>query len=152
MPIEVELTNTQSHVEIDPKALEFLIQRTLERESRHEATIELLITDNATIHQINRTHLGHDWPTDVITFPLSDPDDVILSGELVISAEMAKSVAAELNSNPQTELSLYIIHGLLHLCGMDDTTPELEREIRLRESFHLLAENLTHLPSISSFP
>jgi probable rRNA maturation factor len=56
----------------------------------------------------------------VITFPLSDAEDQRLSGELVVSTEMALATAAELGTELCHELALYIVHGLLHLCGYDD--------------------------------
>ena len=49
-------------------------------ENRAVASISIALVDNDTIHRLNRLHLGHDWPTDVITFPLSDPDEPALSG------------------------------------------------------------------------
>jgi probable rRNA maturation factor len=56
----------------------------------------------------------------VISFPLSGPGDPEFSGELVISAETAARVAAEYDLDPEVEIALYLVHGLLHLCGYDD--------------------------------
>ena len=57
----------------------------------------------------------------MITFPLSEPDEPALAGELVVSAEMAVTTAREMGSEPRRELALYLVHGLLHLCGYDDS-------------------------------
>ena len=57
-----------------------------------------------------------------------------LDGEIVISAETALRVARELNADPADELALYLVHGLLHLCGYDDLTPKEKRLMRRREA------------------
>jgi probable rRNA maturation factor len=144
MAIELEISDTQKFISINSEAIRGLVTRTLNRESRSDARVEISFVDNSTIHAINRSHLGHDWPTDVITFPLTDPDAPILEGELLISTEMAKLEAADRGLDAQTELFLYIIHGLLHLCGFDDTTPDLAEHMRAREAYHLAAEIPNH--------
>lgn len=92
----------------------------------YRASINLLFLDDPAIRSLNRRHLGHDWPTDVITFPLSEPGDRALAGELVVSTETAAREAQERGLDPGRELGLYIVHGLLHLLGHDDQT-ESER-------------------------
>jgi probable rRNA maturation factor len=141
--IQVEVTDTQRVVaSIDPSRLAGLVRRTLERENIYDAEISLFIVDDARIRQINREHLDHDWETDVITFPLSAESDDSLSGELVVSAETAQTTARAIGIATWNELSLYVIHGLLHLIGFDDLTEEAAAAMRSRESFHLAAEGL----------
>ena len=84
-------------------------------------SLSIAIVDDSTIHAINRRHLDHDWPTDVISFPLVNPT-IRTSRESVISAEMAASVASRCGLDPKAEFALYLVHGLLHLCGYDDRT------------------------------
>lgn len=139
MPIEVELSDTQGHVSIDRAALTALVRAVLSAEKRENASISIALVDNATIQTINRTHLHHDWPTDVISFPLSDPDDRVLAGELVVSTEMAGASALEMDVEPQDELALYVVHGLLHLCGYDDKREGDIQRMRHREH-ELLAD------------
>ncbi len=131
--IEVELSDTQGHLRIDPSAVVDLARRVLIAEGRRSASISIALVDEASIHALNRVHLSHDWPTDVISFTLSDPDELILAGELVVSAEMAVAAAAEDGVTPRDELALYIVHGLLHLCGYDDSTGADAAEMRRRE-------------------
>jgi probable rRNA maturation factor len=137
--IEVEISDTQGHLKVDRSALSALVRTVLSAERRESASISIALVDNATIHAVNRTHLDHDWPTDVISFPLSDPDDPILAGELVVSAEMAGASALERDVDPEVELDLYVVHGLLHLCGYDDQSEGDVLRMRLREH-ELLAE------------
>jgi hypothetical protein len=69
----------------------------------------------------------------VISFPLSTSDEPVLSGELIVSAEMAVAAAAAFGALPRDELALYIVHGLLHLCGYEDASESDAALMRRRE-------------------
>jgi probable rRNA maturation factor len=120
MSIEIEVSDTQAHMNVNHDDVIQLARGALLAENRLDASISIALVDNDTIHRLNRLHLSHDWPTDVITFPLSAPEEPALAGELVISTEMAVAAARESGGEPGRELALYLIHGLLHLCGYDD--------------------------------
>jgi probable rRNA maturation factor len=141
---QVELSDTQAHLAVDPEALLGLARRVLAREGRIEGTVSVALVDDATIHALNCRHLGHDWPTDVLSFPLAEPGEQEFSGALVLSAEMAARTAREAGLDAWPELALYLVHGLLHLCGHDDQTPEACARMRQREQVHLAAEDLTN--------
>jgi len=81
--------------------------------------IGIRITDNATIRQCNRQFMNHDYPTDVISFgyDLCPPR---LEGEMIVSEEMARQRARDVGWSPDNELLLYVVHGTLHITGMDD--------------------------------
>jgi probable rRNA maturation factor len=81
--------------------------------------IGIRVTDNATIRQCNDQFMKHDYPTDVISFgyELNPPR---LEGEMIVSAEMARERAREIGWSSDHELLLYVVHGTLHLTGMDD--------------------------------
>jgi probable rRNA maturation factor len=140
--ISVDVTSTQGHVSVEAAAVAGLVGRVLRHENIARASISLALVDDAAIHRINRVHLGHDWPTDVISFVLSDEGDPELAGELVVSAETARNTAASVGADPLAELSLYVVHGLLHLCGYDDTTDDARLLMRSREEDHLRREGL----------
>ncbi len=133
MPILVEISDTQGHLPIDKAGLTELVERVLIEEDAPRASISIAFVDNATIRQLNCRHLGHDWPTDVISFPLSTADDSILVGELVVSAEMAVALAPDVGAEAREELALYVVHGLLHLCGYDDASEVSAQVMRRRE-------------------
>jgi probable rRNA maturation factor len=132
--IVVEIGNTQNFLKIDREQLIRLVRRVLLDEGVRSAAVSLVFVDDQTIRQINRDHLHHDWPTDVISFPLSQPGEFELAGELVVSGEMAKATAQSLGATPADELALYVVHGLLHLCGYNDDSDEEIRRMRQRES------------------
>jgi probable rRNA maturation factor len=123
-----------------------IVRTVLNEESISDAEISLAFVDNRTIHQLNKRYLGHDEPTDVLSFPLSDPSAKRLAGELVIGAEVALAEAKNRGHNIQAELALYVIHGLLHLCEYDDKSPAAAHEMRERERRYL---HLLGLPDIA---
>ena len=80
--------------------------------------IELIVTTNEEIQEINKTYRGIDKPTDVLSFPLHGKKKDPL-GSLVISIDKVKEVASELGHSEQDEFTLLFIHGMLHLLGYD---------------------------------
>ncbi|MEM6366076.1 MAG: rRNA maturation RNase YbeY, partial [Planctomycetota bacterium] len=87
---------------------------------------------DATIHQINRQFLDHDYPTDVISFGYEcDPPQV--SGDVVVSVETAERQAESHGASVAEELLLYVVHGCLHLVGLDDKCDETRKAMRLAE-------------------
>jgi probable rRNA maturation factor len=142
--IAVEVSDTQRHLQVDPGRLARLARAVLAGEGVGRASVSVALVDDAAIHELNRRHLGHDWPTDVISFPLSEPGEPELAGELVVSAERAVATAREAGIDPSDELALYVAHGLLHLCGYDDATDAGAAEMRRREGEVLAREGLTN--------
>lgn len=142
--IEIDVSDTQAQLRVDPAALARLALRVLRGEGVTKAAVSIALVDDARIHEINREHLGHDWSTDVITFRLSDDDEDVLAGELVISAEMAATTACAAGCDPDAELSLYLVHGLLHLCGLDDRTAADAAVMRRREAEVLAREGVAN--------
>ena len=103
---------------------------------RKVGEIGYLFVDDEKILEVNNEYLGHDYYTDIITFDY-DEDDII-SGDLVISLDTVRS-NAELFSKPyEEELFRVLIHGILHLCGINDKGPG-EREIMEQEENKALA-------------
>ena len=81
---------------------------------------------------INKQRLGHDFYTDIVTFPLNDCETV-LSSEFCISVDRIKENAATFSRSYESELHRVIIHGVLHLIGFDDHTDEDEQLMREKE-------------------
>lgn len=93
---------------------------------RKVGEIGYLFVDDEKILEVNREYLGHDYYTDVITFDYDEDDTV--SGDIVISLDTVRSNAQLFEKNYEDELYRVIIHGILHLCGINDKGPG-EREI-----------------------
>lgn len=140
--VDVEISDAQTHVSVDHAALRSLVEGVLRGEGIASASISLALVDDPTIHRVNREHLSHDYPTDVISFYFSGDGDTNLSGELIVSTETAARVAAEIGAPAWNELALYVVHGLLHLCGYDDLDEESAATMREREDAVLAREGL----------
>lgn len=139
---KIAIASPQEIVPIDRKRVREGARAVLDGEGIADAEISLAFVDNATIHALNKRYLDHDEPTDVLSFPLSEPNAKRLSGELVIGVEVAQAQAAERGHDVQAELLLYVIHGLLHLCGYDDKDDAAAQEMRSRERHYLAALGL----------
>jgi probable rRNA maturation factor len=151
---EIEINNEQDQLELPADWLRDIVQQTLAAEQVRSAVISVAVVDNPTIWRLNRRHLQHDYPTDVLSFLLeSDPEAVpatgirgagrMIEGEVIVSAEMALEMAAQYHWQGADELCLYLVHGLLHLCGYDDLSPEEQIVMRRRERDILQFWNLT---------
>ena len=103
---------------------------------RKVGEIGYLFVDDEKILEVNREYLGHDYYTDIITFDY-DEDDVI-NGDLVISLDTVRTNAEKFGKTYDEELHRVIIHGILHLCGINDKGPG-EREIMEAEENKALA-------------
>ncbi|HSB13534.1 MAG TPA: rRNA maturation RNase YbeY [Bryobacteraceae bacterium] len=79
-----------------------------------------LLTDDRELRRLNRQFLGKDYPTDVLSFPEPGPDDFL--GEMAISVERAAAQAREYGHAVEDEIGILLLHGLLHLTGMDHET------------------------------
>lgn len=88
--------------------------------------IGYMFVNDEKILEVNRTYLNHDYYTDIITFDYCE--DKVLHGDLVISLDTVRSNAELFNRPYEDELYRVIIHGILHLCGINDKGPG-EREI-----------------------
>jgi probable rRNA maturation factor len=94
------------------------------------AELSIALVGDATAHELNREHLDHDYPPDVLSFDYADADAEpgpiprpAIDGEVVVNVDEAVRAAAEHSRPVAEELLRYCIHGALHLAGYDDTTP-----------------------------
>src|SRR2546425_13249474 len=144
--IRVTVASPQEIVPPDRGRMREIVRAVLDGEGIDDAEISLAFVDNPTIQQLNQRYLGHDEPTDVLSFPLSEPNARRLAGELVVGVEVAKAQAQDLGHDVQDELALCVIHGLLHLCSYDDKSPSATEKMRRRERHYL---QLLGLPAIA---
>lgn len=89
-----------------------------------------------TLLEINRTRLGHDFYTDIVTFPLDGCEEFI-SSEFCISLDRIAENAITFGRTYESELCRVILHGVLHLIGFDDLTDEDEKRMRSGEEHYL---------------
>ncbi len=160
MPFEIDISSCDVPSDIDVSAISAAVAYGLQVEGVQSAVLSVTIVNNATMHRLNSEHLQHDYPTDVISFQLdwmcADatiearsqlPDGrslgASIEGEIVVSYEYAAEMAPQCGWSPQNELTLYAIHGMLHICGYDDLTPDEKELMRSRERAILQGLGLT---------
>ena len=102
------------------------IRRVAASYGRKVGEVGYMFVSDERILEINNEYLGHDYYTDIITFDYDEGD--ILNGDLVISLDTVKTNAEKFGMDYDEELHRVIIHGILHLCGINDKGPG-EREI-----------------------
>jgi probable rRNA maturation factor len=107
-----------------------------ERFSLNSLTVSISVVDDPTIHRLNREHLQHDWPTDVISFSFDPGPDA--SGEVIASWDTASRLSSAARWHAADELVLYVVHGMLHVVGLDDIEPDDMAQMRQVEHQYLL--------------
>ncbi len=136
-PPSIEIANQQS-LPVDESRLRQAITQILNDGNWHNATISLAIVDDPTIHQLNAQFLEHDYETDVLSFVFDrDESSGLLEGEVIVSADTAHRLAQEYGIPYQDELLLYVIHGTLHLVGMDDKNEAACEKMRSAEQEYM---------------
>jgi len=137
----IELQHEVDVAGIDTLALERLASRALEAESvAAPAELSILLADDATIHELNRTYRDTDAPTDVLSFAQGEGDAFAQPegtarhlGDVAISVDTARRQAADYAVTLQDELAHLLVHGILHLLGYDHEQPDDAAAMRLQE-------------------
>ena len=91
-----------------------------------------MFVDDEKILEVNNEYLGHDYYTDIITFDYDEGD--VLNGDLVISLDTVRSNAELFKKDYDEELHRVIIHGILHLCGINDKGPGEREQMEAAEN------------------
>jgi probable rRNA maturation factor len=126
------------HVQIDPdyqkEIAEEIVERAARETIRHVAAPDsdftVVLTNDATILGLNREFRQVDAPTDVLSFPTSERDLETgrqYCGDIVISVQTAGAQAQAGNHPIEAEISLLVVHGVLHLLGHDHDTPQQKK-------------------------
>jgi probable rRNA maturation factor len=113
--------------------LKLFVQQIFKREKKKLANLSYIFCSDEYLLNINKTHLNHNYYTDIITFDLSEIPNAI-TGEIYISADRVRDNAATLGVSIREELHRVIFHGALHLCGYKDKTTKQEKEMRMAEN------------------
>ncbi len=125
---------------IAEKVVKKIVNKILSEAQVRRYKVCIAFLDNKKIRQLNKVFLGCNCPTDVLAFPyqvVKKNKRQIFSADIAISTEMAIRNSKFFKTSVQEELTLYIIHGILHLLGFDDTTKAKKKKIE-KEQSHLL--------------
>lgn len=157
------ITIENEYNETMPKEYKTIIENVIEEacdyvECPYEASVEVLLTDNDEIHEINLSQRQIDRATDVLSFPMNDypaagdfseledmgtfdPDTgELLLGDIVVSMDKVASQAAEFGHSKERELAFLVAHSMLHLFGYDHMEEEERMDMEKKQE-----EILTHL-------
>jgi rRNA maturation RNase YbeY len=119
------------------------IKRIAEIQGKRVGEISYVFCSDAKILVVNKEFLNHDYYTDIITFDYTEGD--IISGDIYISVDTVRTNANAYNVSFENELFRIIIHGILHLCGIDDKAPgaRMIMEQHENEALKILQRNVT---------
>jgi probable rRNA maturation factor len=140
----ITIANRARSPRLDGRRLKPLVRRVLAG-AGFERPLSLVLVDDREMRELNRRFLDHDEPTDVLAFPF-DPEVDGIGGEVVVSVETAAREATARRLPFERELLLYVAHGVLHLTGLEDHTPEGRKE--MDRAATVILDRLGEVPSI----
>ena len=121
----------------NPKEIKTWLRKIIQKEHQKlEGEIQYVFTDDDILSSINKDFLNHDTLTDIITFDTSMEEDVI-SGEIYLSIERIRENAATQHQPFERELARVLVHGILHLIGFNDESPDEKAVMRTQEDYCL---------------
>lgn len=130
MSVLVSTTRVPS-LSVRPVAVRRAAERMLEALGRSDAELSILLCDDATIRELNRSYRGKDRPTDVLAFAMGEGEGAelagLLLGDVVISLETARRQASDRGLAIAFEVTFLLAHGVLHLVGYDHRNDAEER-------------------------
>ncbi len=131
----------QAHPEhrLSEKLIGEAVTRAVEGEGFVIQELSIVLADHPAVHELNREWLGHDFETDVVSFPLSDAALINrhIDGEIYVDLDTAAERAPDFGASFEEEALRYVLHGLLHIMGHDDTTKEQRASMRVLEDRYL---------------
>jgi len=123
-------------IALEQETLTAWLQAVLEEEKKTLQSIRFIFCQDEYLHHINVEYLNHDTLTDVITFPYSDNEEVI-NGEIYISVDRIEENASKYKVSSKQELHRVMVHGVLHLCGYNDTEEISKKKMSELEDYYL---------------
>lgn len=115
--------------------LRFWVISTAKNEGFSVGELSFIFCDDKYLHKINLEFLNHDTLTDIITFDYSSEDEI--AGEIYISIDRVNENAKSFNQDTAQEIRRIIIHGVLHLLGYKDKSPEEKTQMTSKEDYYL---------------
>lgn len=132
--VEVAVERDYRERQISGRAIRRVIGFVLKKELVRDGKISVVLVGDRLIRKINTAYLGHNVPTDVITFPIEQ--NPVLEAEIYINVRQARRQAREYGVTIVNELTRLVIHGVLHAVGYDDRrTKERKKMFELQERY-----------------
>ena len=121
---------------LHPRKTSLWIKRAIEKEAHNLDTLNYIFCSDAYLLEMNQEYLSHKTYTDIITFDNSD-EEKLINGDIFISIERVRENAEKFDTTFEQELHRVMIHGVLHLMGYKDKTPEEKSTMRKKEEAYL---------------
>jgi len=142
----MELTLENPRIPVGRDLLERVADAVFDGEGRH-LRVHVLVVGDEAMRELHARTMGEDTVTDVIAFDVAggaaeEAADEDVDGEIVVNADLAAREAEERGHEPRAELLFYVAHGLLHLLGYDDASPEQRRAMLDRQAAYLRTAGL----------
>ncbi|HEX7069884.1 MAG TPA: rRNA maturation RNase YbeY [Rhodothermales bacterium] len=135
--VRIQVENAHPDLDVDHELLRHALLRTLQGEGKSVHALTVVLADHGQVLSLNRDYLDHDYETDVLSFDLSESDATDIEGEIYIDLDTAQERHAEFGAGFEEEVRRYAIHGLLHLIGYLDDTPEQREQMHRLETRYL---------------
>ena len=138
-PAGLEVHNAHPARQLDEARVRAVVEAVCRGEGVTVAGLNVVLGDHALVHELNRDWLGHDYPTDVVSFVLDEEaqDGGVIDGEVYVDLDTAAERAPEFGATAEHEALRYVAHGVLHLVGYDDTTDDQRGAMRALEDRYL---------------
>ena len=122
---------------LSSRRLKKIAEAVWQDEAGGPAQISIVVVGDVRMANLTERYTGRRYRTDVLAFELSDPSDTEAICEVVINSALARESGRKRSIDPSAELALYLIHGLLHLRGHDDSSAEQRKQMHRRGLDHL---------------
>ncbi|MEM8599725.1 MAG: rRNA maturation RNase YbeY, partial [Bacteroidota bacterium] len=135
----VEVVPAHPSRRLDPALVAATVQRVLDGEGFAARAVSIVLTDHATVLDLNRAWLDHDYTTDVLSFNLDEDAlaEHLVEGEVYVDLDTAAERAPEFGTTFEAEAVRYVVHGVLHLVGYNDATSTQRAAMRVLEDRYL---------------
>lgn len=140
--MQIYVFNQQKDLSIKKPQIKQLVNQVIAFEGHDYGEVSVYFVPTNAICELHQQYFNDPSSTDCISFPLEDESHQML-GDVFVCPATAIQYAKKKGLDPYHELSLYIVHGLLHLMGYDDLNPKDKRKMRQAEKRHI--ENLASL-------
>ena len=140
--MEIVIQDLQKKIVLNPPQILKIIKAILRHEGVDQALLSIVFVSQQSIKNFNKKYLNRAYETDVLAFDLADQGPQKrksrqnrrnIVGDIIISTDAALNNAKSYQTTLSEELTLYIVHGILHLLGFDDHKPEDRKKMRKRE-------------------
>ena len=140
-PGGLEVHNAHPRRQLDEARVRAVVEAVCRGEGATVASLNVVLGDHALVHDLNRDWLGHDYPTDVVSFVLDEDAQGggVIDGEVYVDLDTAAERAPEFGVAMEHEALRYVAHGVLHLAGHDDATDDQRAAMRALEDAYLEA-------------